>query len=252
MTRDILHAAQLIRAARHAVALTGAGISTASGIPDFRSRESGLWQNADAIEVASIFGFRRHPQTFYDWMRPLARRVLDASPNAAHNALARLEAEGFLTGLITQNIDMLHAQAGSKNVFEIHGHMRKVTCIECYTEYDARPIIERFLEDGRVPRCSRCQGVLKPNVILFGEQLPVRALFAAQQAARRCDLMLIVGSSLQVAPAGDMPLIARQHGANLIVINYDDTHVDRQAAIRFQDNAADILPRIAAAVIEGE
>ncbi len=252
MTRDVLRAARMIRAARHVVALTGAGISTASGIPDFRSQESGLWQNVDAFEVASIFGFRRHPQTFYDWMRPLARQVLDAQPNSAHSALAQLEMQGFLKSLITQNIDMLHVRAGSKNVFEIHGHLRKATCIECYTEYDAQPVIEHFLEDGRIPRCPTCGGILKPDVILFGEQLPVRELFAAQQAARRCDLMLVVGSSLQVAPAGDMPLIARQRGAEIIVINYEDTHMDSQAAIRFRENAADILPRIAAAVIEGE
>ena len=152
MTEESIRtAAQLIRSARYAVALTGAGISTASGIPDFRSRESGLWEKANPSEVASIFGFKRRPEAFYHWLRPLAKLLMEAEPNAAHLALARLEAKGYIKAVITQNIDMLHTRAGSRTVYEVHGHLRTATCIECYTEYDAEPIIRKFLEDGEIP-----------------------------------------------------------------------------------------------------
>ena len=170
-------AAQLIRSAHYAVALTGAGISTASGIPDFRSRQSGLWEKDNPAEIASIFGFKRHPQIFYNWIRPLAGLLTEAQPNEAHLALARLETAGYIKAIITQNIDMLLTKAGSRTVYEIHGHLRTATCIECYTEYDAEPIIRKLLEDGEIPLCPQCHGILKPNVILYGEQLPVRELF---------------------------------------------------------------------------
>lgn len=245
----IERAAQMIREAEYAVALTGAGISTPSGIPDFRSPNTGLWAMENAIEIASILGFKRHPAAFYEWIRPLAKLLVSAQPNPAHIALADLEKAGFIKAIITQNIDMLHEKAGSKVFFEVHGHFRKATCIACYTEYDARPVINQFLEAGAFPICPKCGGVLKPNVILYGEQLPVRELFGAQQAARRCDLMLVAGSSLEVAPAGDLPLIAKQQNARIIIINYEDTHADRLADLRFHQDVATVLPQIAAAVL---
>jgi len=246
----IQRAALLIRNASYAIALTGAGISTPSGIPDFRSPNSGLWEQADAVETASIFGFKRNPQAFYNWMRPLARKVLFASPNPAHYALAELETAGYLKAIITQNIDMLHSRAGSREVYELHGHLRRATCIECFATYEAEPIILDFMQDGQVPRCPACGGVLKPDIILFGEQLPVRELLAARQASRRSDLMLVVGSSLQVAPAGDLPLMIKERGGSLIVINYQETHVDDVADVLFRENTAEVLPMIIAAVME--
>jgi len=246
----IQRAALLIRNASYAIALTGAGISTPSGIPDFRSPNSGLWEQTDAVETASIFGFKRNPQAFYNWMRPLARKVLFASPNPAHYALAELETAGYLKAIITQNIDMLHSRAGSREVYELHGHLRRATCIECFATYEAEPIILDFMQDGQVPRCPACGGVLKPDVILFGEQLPVRELLAARQASRRSDLMLVIGSSLQVAPAGDLPLMIKERGGSLIVINYQETHVDDVADVLFRENAAEVLPMIVAAVME--
>lgn len=246
----IRRAAHIIRASNYAVALTGAGISTPSGIPDFRSPNSGLWEQDSAVETASIFGFKRHPQAFYNWMRPLAQRVMRAHPNPAHVALAQLEQAGYIKSIITQNIDMLHSKAGSQAVIEIHGHLRKATCIECFTEYTAEPLIIRFLENGKLPYCSECGGILKPNVILFGEQLPVRELLAARQVSRQCDLMIVVGSSLQVAPAGDFPVLVKDRGAKLIVINYQETHVDNIADVLFRENAANVLPEIASAVME--
>ncbi len=246
----IERAARMIREAEYAVALTGAGISTPSGIPDFRSPNTGLWATENAIEIASILGFNRHPAAFYDWIRPLAKLLVAAQPNPAHLALAAMEKAGDIKAVITQNIDMLHEKAGSKVFFEMHGHFRKATCIACYTEYEAEPIINQFLEDGLIPICPQCGGVLKPNVILYGEQLPVRELFAAQQAARRCDLMLVAGSSLEVAPAGDLPVIAKQQNARIIIINYEETHADKMADILFHENVATVLPQIAAVVLK--
>jgi NAD-dependent deacetylase len=251
MSVEALHkAARIIRDAEYAVALTGAGISTPSGIPDFRSPNSGLWEDDNAVNTASILGFKRNPQAFFKWMRPLATTLLAAQPNPAHIALAELEHAGYIKSVITQNIDMLHSKAGSQVVHEVHGHLRQATCIECFTEYDAQPLIQQFLADDVMPRCEKCGGILKPNVILYGEQLPVRPLFAAQQAARRCDVMLVVGSSLQVAPAGDFPMMVKDRGARLIQINYLETHIDSMVDVMFHANAAEVLPQIAALVME--
>ncbi|MER3543154.1 MAG: RNA polymerase subunit sigma [Chloroflexota bacterium] len=244
--RRLNRAARRLKEARYAIALTGAGISTPSGVPDFRSPGSGLWEQVDPLEVASIYSFRHHPERFYNWIRPLAGLTLTARPNPAHQALAALEAAGVLKAVITQNIDGLHQAAGSRRIIEVHGHLRQATCMHCYAHFPARPIIERFIEDGEVPRCPRCGGVIKPDVVLFGEQLPARAFYEAQQEARRCDLMLIVGSSLEVAPAGDLPLLAHEAGAHLILINREATHMDALAEAVFHADVAVVLPRLAA------
>lgn len=242
----ITRAAHLIEQAQHIVAFTGAGISTPSGIPDYRSPSSGLWENVDPVAVASIFGFRQNPKAFYDWVRPLTRLTVEANPNAAHIALAELENRGKLKAVITQNIDMLHTRAGSKTVHELHGHMRESTCIHCFTVYPGEPILEKFLRDGEVPLCEKCGGVLKPNVILYGEQLPIRELQAAKSAARECDLMIIAGTSLEVAPASDLPVIAQRTGARLIIINFEETPLDRAAEVIIQGDVAEVLPAIVA------
>lgn len=242
--RSLEQAAKLLSQSQYAIAFTGAGISTDSGIPDFRSAESGLWQGIDPMLVASIQGFRRNPQAFYDWVRPLATVTANAQPNAAHIALAMLEARGKLKSLITQNIDMLHTRAGTQCIYELHGHMREATCIHCFTVFDGEPIMMKFIDDGHVPHCPHCDGVIKPNVILFGEQLPIRELQGAQEAARKCDLMLIIGSSLEVAPASDLPLYARRHGAKLMMINLEPTSVDRFAEVVIHARAAQILPEL--------
>ncbi len=241
----------LLRQARYAVSLTGAGISTPSGIPDFRSPNSGLWENADPFKVATIFGFKTRPQDFYNWIRPLAATVMRAQPNPAHTALARMEQRGILKTVITQNIDMLHTRAGSQSVVEVHGHFREMTCISCYHIYESTPFITPFLETGAIPHCLRCGGVLKPNVILFGEQLPIRELIAAQQAAAQCDVMLVAGSSMEVAPACDLPVKARQHGAAVVIINLEETPVDAMAQVIIRDDVAAILPQIADALETG-
>lgn len=243
-TDKISYAAALIRQAEYLVAFTGAGISTDSGIPDFRSPSSGLWANADPMSVGSIFGFKRNPQAFYDWVAPLTGTILNARPNAAHLALDRLERLGYLKSVITQNIDMLHTRAGNQCIFELHGHMRTATCIHCFTLFDGEPIMRQFLIDGQVPQCKICGGVIKPNVILFGEQLPVREFQNAQEAARRSDVMIVIGSSLEVAPAGDIPIMAARRGAKLIVLNLEPTPADRLADVVIHARAAEILPEI--------
>jgi NAD-dependent deacetylase len=247
MEHEIRRAAELIRAAKHMVAFTGAGHSTASGIPDFRSPGSGLWEKANPMMVASIWAFRLDPQHFYKWIRPLAEIMLTALPNPAHEALATLEARGLLKAIITQNIDNLHQRAGNRRVLELHGHMREATCVRCYEVVPVDPIFQQKVRDGKAPYCH-CGGVYKPNVILFGEQLPVRVLNEAMAEARRCDLMLVAGSSLEVTPAADLPVLAADSGARTILVNLQPTGFDGRADVVIHGDVAEILPRIVAYV----
>ncbi len=241
-------AVDLLRSANYVVALTGAGLSTRSGIPDFRSPHSGLWEQSNPADVASIYGFKHHPERFYSWIRPLAHTILDAQPNAAHRALAAMETSGRLQSIVTQNIDMLHTRAGSRTVFEVHGDLREVICINCFKVFPARPYILNFLETDELPRCPDCGAALKPNVILFGEQLPAQALIAARREARRCDVMLIAGSSLEVYPAAELPLMARQGGAALIMVNLGETALDSIAHAVIHADVVDVLPQLASAL----
>ncbi len=244
-------AIELLREARHVVALTGAGISTPSGIPDYRSPKSGLWETAaDMLEVASIYGFRHHPQRFYDWLRPLLQIINDARPNPAHLSLAQLEAAGRLKAVITQNIDLLHGRAGSRTVHEVHGHLREIVCPACHHTEPAGPRLDEFMAGGRYPRCRRCRCAMKPNVVLFGELLPMKTLKAAQTQARLADLIIVAGSSLEVAPAGDLPALAQQTGARLIIINYMETHMDSRADVVIRADLAEVLPRLAAPFVD--
>jgi len=247
LEREIEQAAELVRHAHHMVALTGAGHSTASGIPDFRSPESGLWETANPMLVASIWSFRLNPKTFYQWVRPLATLMLTAQPNPAHLALVELERRGILKAVITQNIDGLHQKAGSHRVLEVHGHMRTSTCIRCYTEKAIDGSLVQSLLDGKVPHCE-CGGVLKPNVILFGEQLPIRVYNEALMEVRHCDLILVAGSSLEVTPAADLPVIAVESGAKAILVNLQPTTFDHQADVVMHGDVVDVLPRIVEAL----
>ncbi len=243
-SKKISQAARLIADSQHAIALTGAGISTPSGIPDFRSNGSGLWERVDPMAVASLWGFMEHPQGFYDWVKPLAKTILAAKPNPAHHTLAELELRGKIHAVITQNIDNLHQRAGSKHVLEVHGHLRDATCIRCYHIMPLHPMIEQFLTDGQVPRCPECGGVMKPNVILFGEMLPVGVMHEAEGESKSCDLMLVAGSSLEVAPAADLPLIAHERGAKLIIVNKSPTPADKLASVVLREDVAIALPKI--------
>jgi NAD-dependent deacetylase len=248
---DLQRAADLVRSANRIIALTGAGISTPSGIPDFRSPGSGLWERYDPMEVASILAFRYNPEKFYAWMRPMAELVLKAAPNPAHVALAQLEKSGHLKGIITQNIDGLHSRAGSKHVIEIHGHFRRATCISCFESYATEAMLVEFARDGRIPRCEKCGGILKPDAVLFGEQLPADAVRQAQQLMRNCDLLLTAGSSLEVTPVAYFPVNALNAGARLIIFNNMPTYVDERAEVIFRQNVAEALPQLAAEVLGG-
>jgi NAD-dependent protein deacetylase/lipoamidase len=218
--QGIARAAEVVRGARSIVALTGAGISMPSGIPDFRSDE-GLWQRDDPMEVASLRGFYANPQRFYDWFRPLLDRVLAAQPNPAHLALAALERAGALKAVITQNIDGLHQRAGSLAVYELHGHLRSATCLGCDRQAPAAPLIEH-LRSGEIARCS-CGGLLKPDVVFFDEQLPRGLFWLAQHAVETCDALIVAGTALEVAPVCEMPLAALRRGARLIIVNQSAT-----------------------------
>jgi NAD-dependent protein deacetylase/lipoamidase len=243
----VLRAGVLLREAQAAVAFTGAGVSTPSGIPDFRSPGSGLWENVDPMEVASLASFRYHPERFYAWVRPLAATMQHARPNPAHRALAALETAGRLKAVITQNIDELHQRAGSLHVLELHGSMRDATCGQCHQVWPGPPMMAKFVEDGTVPRCAACGGVLKPNVILMGEQLPEVVLREARTAARRCDVMLVAGSSLEVMPSAGLPMEAVTRGAKLIIVNREPTYLDDHADVLIQADVAEALPQMATA-----
>jgi NAD-dependent deacetylase len=246
MTNTLLieHAARILENARYGVALTGAGVSTPSGIPDFRSPGSGLWEHADPFEVASIWGFTRNPQKFYDWVRPLAHLILEAEPNPAHRALAALEAQARIRVIITQNIDNLHQRAGSKNVVEVHGHFREATCLRCNQRVPTQNLIAEFVASGLVPHCDKCGGVLKPKAVLFGENLPFYEVDQATRAVEQCDVMLVAGSSLQVAPVADWPFVAHARGAKIVIVNFEPTPLDKSADVVIHDDVAVVLPEV--------
>lgn len=239
----IEQAAAWIHDADTVIAFTGAGVSTPSGIPDFRSAGSGLWENASPMKIASLTGFRKNPQAFYEWVRPLVFAKRNAKPNAAHRALVDLEKASKLSAVITQNTDSLHSRAGNTRVIELHGHMRTATCIYCFTNYDNEPLVDKYLEDGTITKCAKCGGTLKPDVILFEEQLPYQAVQAAKQAARSADLMIVIGTSLEVAPASDIPVLAQRNGAKVIIINREAPIMAR-ADLMILGECDTILPNI--------
>jgi NAD-dependent deacetylase len=240
----LLCAADIIRGSRKAVVLTGAGISTPSGIPDFRSPDSGLWEQFDPFEVASLTAFRHNPANFYHWMRGLASIILEAQPNPAHFSLARLQELGYVQTIITQNIDTLHQLAGSQNVLEVHGSLDTMTCTGCYQRVKAHDYVEAYLKRAEMPYCPGCGAVLKPDLVLMGEQLPAKTWLDALQASKKCDLMIVAGSSLEVLPVAGLPMRALENGARLILINYSQTYLDVRADVVFHENVAEILPLI--------
>jgi NAD-dependent deacetylase len=244
-------AAVLIRKAKRAVVLTGAGISTPSGIPDFRSEGTGLWSRDEPLEVASLTTFRTAPERFFNWFQPLASCIFNARPNAAHLALAEFERSGHLRTIITQNIDALHQKAGSQHVIEMHGTLQTVTCANCFKQFEAAPFLQPYIETGKIPQCLSCNGTLKPNVILFGEQLPQSAWYEAQRAARQCDLMVVAGSSLEVLPVAGLPMQALDRGAHLIIINNTPTYLNVRADVVILDDVATTIPEIAKRVLHG-
>jgi NAD-dependent deacetylase len=250
-TTALEDAAELFRNAKHMVVLTGAGISTPSGIPDFRSEGTGLWSSDEPLEVASLATFRIHPEKFFEWFRPLAGQIFSALPNPAHEALAELENEDRKIIIVTQNIDGLHQKAGSKHIIEMHGTLNSLSCTNCFKSFEANDFLQPFIEHGTIPLCANCNGILKPDVILFGEQLPQEAWFQAQSAARQCDLMVVAGTSLEVLPVAGLPVQTVDRGAHLIVINNTPTYINVRADVVIMDDVATILPKIAKRATHG-
>ncbi len=246
---DILQAATLIKNSHNTAVLTGAGSSTPSGIPDFRSEGSGLWTRFLPMEVASLTSFRHNTERFFAWLRPLASHMLSAQPNPAHIALAQLAQAGYVRTIITQNIDGLHQRAGARDVLEVHGTFRTLTCVGCYQQYEATGYIEPYLEEGIIPRCQSCGRILKPDVILFEEQLPIKTWLKAEETSRNCDVMLVAGTSLEVMPVARLPLNAVESGAKLIIVNKTATYIDVRADVVLRGDVADFIPRIAAEVL---
>jgi len=247
---SIVFAGELICKSRHAVVLTGAGVSTPSGIPDFRSEGTGLWSYDEPLEVASLSTFRYHPERFFEWMRPLISCILNAEPNSAHLAIARMERAGYIKSIITQNIDNLHQKAGSLNVHETHGTMQTMTCTCCFQKTASAPYIQPLIKSGKMPICVKCGELLKPDVILFGEQMPHTAWKIAQDAAHTCDLMVVAGSSLEVLPVASLPMQALDRGAHLIIVNQNPTYLGVRADVLILEDVASVIPAIAMKVLD--
>ena len=230
--------ADLLRERQPCVVLTGAGISTESGIPDFRS-PSGIWAEVDPFEVASIDAFRRDPERVWSFYRARIHLLLEAEPNDGHRALAELEARGLVQAVVTQNIDTLHSRAGSREVVEVHGSIRTATCLTCLWTQDQDGVLEQ-LERHPAPLCASCGEILKPGVTLFGELLPAGAIERATELARGAALMLVVGSTLEVWPAAALPLEAR----SLAIVNRGPTALDDRAALKIDGGAGETLTAV--------
>jgi NAD-dependent deacetylase len=228
---DVERLAELIERSECSVALTGAGVSVPSGIPDFRTPETGLWENVDPMEVAHIDVFERDPARFWSYYRPRFQSLGDKRPNGAHEALAELERRGLLEGVITQNIDRLHRAAGSQNVVEVHGSIATSSCRGCRERYQIEQV-EALFDDQGVPRCEDCGDAVKPDVVLFGELLPEEAMRRAQALAAQAELMLCVGSSLVVHPVAGLPGITLACGGRLAIVTKSATPYDAEAELK--------------------
>jgi NAD-dependent deacetylase len=238
--------AELIRRRQPCVVLTGAGVSTESGIPDFRS-PTGLWAKVDPMEYGSIEAFRRDPLKVWSFYKPRVAMLTEAEPNPAHHALAELEQDGLVQAVVTQNIDLLHERAGSKDVVEVHGSIRTATCPSCGERYPLERVLE-LLADADAPACPTCGGILKPDVVFFGELLPPAAIDRAFDLARGAGLLLVVGSALEVYPIAGLPLETTGAGGELAIVNRGPTAFDDQASLRIDGSAGEVLPAVVAAL----
>jgi NAD-dependent deacetylase len=233
------HLARLIVELQPCVVLTGAGISTESGIPDFRSA-GGIWAQYDPMEYATIDAFRRDPERVWEFYARRLGVLGDVEPNPGHHAVAELERAGLVEAVITQNVDRLHERAGSRSVIEVHGSLRTSSCLACR---HSEPF-DRVLELLPVPRCERCGAVLKPDVIMFGELLPEQAIGRASELARGARLLLVVGSTLEVWPVSGLPEEALAHGAALAIVNRGPTAYDARANLKLDASAGETLAAV--------
>ena len=236
--------ASLVREAGSVVALTGAGISVPSGIPDFRSPGTGLWENVDPMAVAHIDAWREDPERFWHFYGNRFQTLEGKEPNGAHRALVELERRGRLDAVVTQNIDMLHRRAGTRELVEVHGTIESSSCLTCGARYPLAEVRERLaLDPLSVPHCD-CGEPLKPDVVLFGEYLPAEALARAERLAEAADLMLCIGSSLEVYPVAQLPLITLAAGGKLAILTQGPTPLDARAAVRLEGDVVDELQAV--------
>jgi NAD-dependent deacetylase len=239
----IIEAARLIEQSKLAVFFTGAGISTPSGIPDFRGT-NGMWSQDDPMEVASLSAFQDHPDRFYVWFHKLVGAAYQARPNKAHLAVGELERLRKIRGVITQNIDGLHTRAGSINVYELHGSIRTAHCLRYSHIVAADDYMPNFISSGEIPLCPHCRSMLKPDIVLYKEMLPQEIWKSADILSEKCDLMVVVGSSLEVFPAASIPYQAVENASNLMIINLSATQLDSRAQFIIRDDVNFILPKI--------
>lgn len=225
--------AELIRQSGSTVVLSGAGISVPSGIPDFRSPETGLWEKVDPMEVAHIEVFESDPARFWSYYRPRFQSLGEKAPNRAHKAVAELERRALVDGVITQNIDRLHRAAGSENVVEVHGSIETSSCQRCAESFGLEEVEELFDDEG-VAICSVCGGPVKPDVVLFGELLPESAMARATDLAERAELMICVGSSLAVYPVAGLPQLTLERGGRLAIVTQGPTPYDGEAELKLE------------------
>lgn len=239
--------AELISESRRTVVLTGAGVSVPSGIPDFRTPETGRWANVDPMEVAHIDVFEDDPARFWSYYRPRFQSLGDKRPNSAHEALAELERRGLIEAIVTQNIDRLHRAAGSRDVVEVHGSIETSSCRRCDASFGLERVEELFDAEG-VPFCSECGGPVKPDVVLFGELLPEDAIARAQELAGRAELMICVGSSLAVHPVAALPRLTLERGGRLAIVTKGATPYDADAELKLDGEVEEELAAVLAAL----
>ena len=248
LNSDVARLAELVRSAGSVVALTGAGISVPSGIPDFRSPGTGLWENVDPMAVAHIDVFRRDPVRFWSFYGDRFHTLDDREPNPAHDALVELERRGLLDAVITQNIDRLHRKAGTKELVEVHGTIEHSSCLRCGAQYALHDVRERLEQDmNGVPRCDCC-APLKPDVVLFGEMLPADAIERAFELAAGADLLLCIGSSLEVHPVAGLPDLTLRGGGKVAIVTQGSTPFDRYADVRLGGDVVHELEALVAAL----
>jgi NAD-dependent deacetylase len=247
-TSEAVRFADLIARSERAVALTGAGVSVPSGIPDFRSAGTGLWRKVNPMEVAHIDAFHRDPDRFWRFYGERFVSLRDKRPNPAHLALAELERRGLLRGVITQNVDRLHRAAGSVRVIEVHGSIDRSVCLECGRTVDLETVLDLLGQDRGAPQCDHCRRPLKPDVVLFGELLPEAAMADAQSLVSEADLLLCIGSSLEVYPVAALPEATLARGGSLAIVTQGATAYDDRVTVRLTGDVAEELEGVMAAL----
>jgi NAD-dependent deacetylase len=240
--------AELLRDAERAVILTGAGVSVPSGIPDFRTPGTGLWEKVDPMEVATIQAFRRDPDRFWTFYAERFAALRDKRPNPAHEAIAELERRGLVRAVITQNVDRLHRLAGSRAVIEVHGSIDWSVCLQCGGKVALERVVELVAAGSGAPECEACLLPLKPSVVLFGELLPERAMAEAEALSAGADLMLCIGSSLEVYPVAGLPQVTLGAGGRLALVTQGPTPYDRDAEVKLSGDVVRELEAVLAAL----